>query len=114
MSRDNLKKNNTYQPSNKTARSILAPALLILAGLAMLIYGIAFSSVTILTEKETEAGKTSVQTAPDDESPSGQTENIQLSEPDITRDVTVGGLVRLSTGVIKRTYTGEPESFCPT
>ena len=112
MSRDDLKKNDTHQPSNETARCILAPALLILASLAMLIYGIAFNSVTILAEKETD--KTSTQTVPDDEFPSAQTENIQLSEPDITRDITVGGLVRLSTGVIKRTYTGEPESFCPT
>ena len=115
MSRDDLKKNDTHQPSNGTARCIFAPALLILAGLAMLIYGITFNSATVVAEKE--ADKTSVQTAPDDKPYSYQIESfqtLQLSEPQVTRDVTVGGLVRLSTGTIKRTYTGKPDLLCPT
>jgi hypothetical protein len=35
-------------------------------------------------------------------------------ETAIVRDVTIGGLVLLSSGELKRTYTGAPPSLCPT
>ena len=81
----------------------------------MLTYAIAFNSVTVVAEKE--ADKTTVQTAPDDKFISdlaGNLQSLRLSEPQVVRDVTVGGLERLSTGVLKRTYTGQPDALCPT
>jgi hypothetical protein len=32
----------------------------------------------------------------------------------IVRDVTIGGIVRLANGQLKRTYSGKPPSLCPT
>jgi hypothetical protein len=38
-----------------------------------------------------------------------------LPEPALIRDVTVGGVVRLASGELKRTYSGDrPPSLCPT
>ena len=34
-------------------------------------------------------------------------------EPKLVREVTIGGLV-LSDGVLRRTYSGQPPSMCPT
>jgi hypothetical protein len=36
------------------------------------------------------------------------------SEPTLIREVTFGGVKRLSSGVLWRTYTGDPPSLCPT
>lgn len=36
------------------------------------------------------------------------------SEPALIREVTFGGVTRLSSGVLWRTYTGVPPSLCPT
>jgi len=114
MSTEDLKKNDTHQPK-QIGRCIFTPAILILAGLLMLTYAIAFNSVTVVAQKETD--ETTPQTAPDDKSTSDQAANLQslrLSEPQVVRDVTVGGLERLSTGLLKRTYTGQPDALCPT
>ena len=114
MSSEDLKKNNTQQP-NQSSRCIFTPAILILTGLVMLTYAIAFNSVTVVAQKETD--ETPVQTVPDDKFISDLAANLQslrLSEPQVVRDVTVGGLERLSTGVLKRTYTGQPDALCPT
>ncbi|MHC4738385.1 MAG: hypothetical protein ACYS9Y_05720 [Planctomycetota bacterium] len=114
MSSEDLQKNDIHHP-NQSSRCIITPTILILAGLIMLTYAIAFNSVTVVAEKETD--KTSVQTTPDDKPTSDQADSLQslrLSEPQVVRDVTVGGLERLSTGVLKRTYTGEPDALCPT
>ncbi|MHC4395679.1 MAG: hypothetical protein ACYS1A_08485 [Planctomycetota bacterium] len=108
-----MKQNHTQQPS-QIGRSFPVLTLLILAGLAMLIYGTASNSVTVVAQKETQTEDTFIQIIPSDKPPSVQTENLQISESDVIRDVTVGGLVRLSTGMIKRTYTGEPDLLCPT
>jgi hypothetical protein len=111
MSGENLKKNDTQQP-NQSSRCIITPAILILAGLVMLTYAIAFNSVTVVAQKETDKSS-----APDDKATShqaGSLQSLQLSEAQVVRDVTVGGLERLSTGVLKRTYTGQPDALCPT
>lgn len=41
---------------------------------------------------------------------------VDKSEPETTlvRDVTIGGLMRLDSGELKRTYSGKPPSLCPT
>ncbi len=36
------------------------------------------------------------------------------AEPLLIRDVTIGGLVLSDSGELRRTYTGEPPSLCPT
>lgn len=45
-------------------------------------------------------------------------EKVIVSEPSseltLIREVTFGGVVRLDTGVLWRTYTGTPPSLCPT
>ena len=75
----------------------------------MLIYGAAFHSATVLAEKKAEPDGLSIQHAP-------EIRQLQLSEAVRTRDITIGGLVRLDSGVIKRTYAGDkpPASVCPT
>jgi hypothetical protein len=42
------------------------------------------------------------------------TEVVFDSEWSIVRDVTVGGVMRLANGHLKRTYSGKPPALCPT
>jgi hypothetical protein len=78
---------------------------------AALVYGIIFHSTTILAQRIDEF---------EDDSPDATTQHIseplslELREPAVIFDVTVGGLVRLDSGTIKRTYSGKPPSACPT
>jgi hypothetical protein len=108
VSTDSLETADT-QVVRQTDRRILTPVILILAGVAMLIYGSAFHSATVLTEKKADPGDSAIRHAP-------ETKHIQLSEAVMTRDITIGGLVRLDSGLIKRTYAGDkpPASVCPT
>ena len=41
-------------------------------------------------------------------------ELVEDSEPAIVRDVTVGGIMLLPNGHLKRTYSGKPPALCPT
>jgi hypothetical protein len=36
------------------------------------------------------------------------------SEPTLIREITFGGITRLASGVLKRTYSGAPPLLCPT
>jgi hypothetical protein len=85
----------------------------------MLIYGTVFHSATVLAEKKAEPDDRLIRQAPSadaipDHAP--YIRKLQLSEVVITRDITVGGLVRLASGLVKRTYAGDkpPASVCPT
>ena len=78
--------------------------LLVPVALAALIYGTIFHSTTILARQSDET------TAQQVAEPAG----MKLREPTIIRDTTVGGLVRLDSGVIRRTYSGNPPAACPT
>ena len=85
----------------------------------MLIYGTAFHSATVLSEKKVEPDDLLIRQVPGanaipDHAP--DTRELQLSEAVMTRDITIGGLVRLYSGIIKRTYAGDkpPASICPT
>jgi hypothetical protein len=71
--------------------------LILLFALALLIYGAFARSVTVLPQQL------------DKKQP-----NLVLTEPQIVRDVTFGGLVRLDSGTIRRTYSGKPPQACPT
>jgi hypothetical protein len=85
----------------------------------MLIYGAAFHSATVVAEEESKPDGVSIQGLPHADGTETYTsimKELQLSEVVITRDITVGGLVRLASGLIKRTYAGDkpPASVCPT
>ena len=83
------------------ARTVLA-VILVAAGAALVIYGIAWHSRTVLLKQ--------------DESFAAEIgETIQESEPALIREATVGGLLRNPSGGIERTY-GESETpaLCPT
>ncbi|MHC4085346.1 MAG: hypothetical protein ACYSWZ_02880 [Planctomycetota bacterium] len=92
-------------------KRLIFSVLLVPAAMAALVYGIVFHSTTILAQASDEI---------EEDSPDVTTRHItewlslDLREPAIIRDVTVGGLVRLDSGDIKRTYSGKPPSACPT
>jgi len=66
--------------------------LLFSLAFAALVYGLAFNSVAV-----------------------SEPEKLTLGESAVVLDTTVGGLARLDTGAIGRTYSGqEPPSQCPT
>jgi hypothetical protein len=92
------------------------PGLLVLAGIALLVCGAAFHFTPVLVEEEQKAAPEVSQAAPSPTEPSPaptQLQTIKESEPDLVREVTVGG-VTLDSGEIKRTYSGKPLSKCPT
>ncbi len=92
-------------------KRLIFSILLVPAAVAALVYGIIFHSTIILAQSSDEV---------EEDSPHETTQHIaewldlDLREPAIIRDVTVGGLVRLDSGAIKRTYSGKPPSACPT
>jgi hypothetical protein len=154
-------------------RRIALFILLMLAGIASLVYGLLFHAVAVEEEKQREIsiavptlpgmeqppferrGNVEAQppaaepgagdgdpfrTPPPDGSPQGDAENPFASRPMppglpgmklvkdvekyvevgqepewvIVREVTVGGVVRLANGQLKRTYSGKAPSLCPT
>ncbi len=115
----------------------LVPVVLMLIGLGQLIYGAGFHSQSILIEQEPDApppmprrfeppsfigpdgGPADFAPPPFVDMPPGapsppKTELIALAEPQMIHEVTIGGLTRLDTGQLKRTYSGAPPSGCPT
>jgi hypothetical protein len=70
--------------------------LIVPLALAMLVYGVFANSITVLPQQDDEAS------------------GIELTESQVIRDVTVGGLTRLDSGTIQRTYSGKPPEACPT
>jgi hypothetical protein len=109
----------------------LLPGLLMILGLASLIYGSRFHNEPVLTESTSEqtieVPDMSVQTFPDGRGftspPPMRKQTVQkteevtiyLPEPAIVKDVSVGGLVLAAkSGQLKRTYSGKAPSLCPT
>ena len=86
----------------RAARIVLA-AILVAAGAALVIYGVARHSRTVLLKQaEPPAAAEAART-------------IDESEPALIREITVGGLRRNPSGKIERTYgEGETPSLCPT
>jgi len=70
--------------------------LLLLIGAALLIYGFCFHSATILPKQQDDL-----------------TVLVQ-SEPALIKEVSVGGIERDDSGVIRRTYDKSPPLICPT
>jgi hypothetical protein len=118
LSADSLKISND-QFVGEMNRRVLGAVVLITAGVAMLIYGAAFHSAMVVAEPESKPDNALIQQPPHaDGTPerAGIMRELQLSEVVITRDITIGGLVRLASGLVKRTYAGDkpPASVCPT
>ncbi len=115
--------------------------LVVVAGVSCVVYAAAFHAVTVTTEKEVEAPPPPLPTMPERlpwESPGGmpgmagadpwatpvvpepppaitvEFVPIELREPAVVKDVTVGGLARTGSGGIRRTYSGKAPAACPT
>jgi hypothetical protein len=107
-------------------------AIVALAGLALLTYGMAVHSAPVLVEQEvTPPLEPAVEPPPDPGLPASpffaqppppapppvpKKVLVALPQPEsrLLRDATVGGLTRLDDGRIKRTYSGDGPALCPT
>jgi hypothetical protein len=113
----------------------LLPLLVFAGGIGCLVYGIGFHTASVAEEQEIEVpipppptfigpgqpfeGMPGGPAFPGFPSfPSKAKEKVIVtadnSEPRLIRDVTVGGLILLASGEIRRTYSGEAPSLCPT
>jgi hypothetical protein len=95
----------------------------IAAGAAMVAYGAAVNSTPVLVEQRIEAppspfGGQDVYGGfggPDTPAtPIMELVTVEMGEGDVVFDVTVGGLERVASGELKRTYSGAPPAACPT
>jgi len=85
----------------RAARIVLV-AILVAAGAALVIYGVARHSRTVLLKQAEPPAAEGART-------------IDESEPALIREITVGGLRRNPAGELERTYgEGETPSLCPT
>jgi hypothetical protein len=117
---------------NVIKRGIL-PALFVIGGLGSLIYGAFFHSVPVLEEQKSRTTVDVPIAFPSESSPfpGGQpfegppqfrkqtvektvTNIINESEPELNRDLSVGGVALIDSGKLKRTYSGKAPSLCPT
>ena len=118
------------------------PMVLLLGGVGSLIYGARYHSVTVVEEHEetitiphplgpppfmeeslppgVEPPPFIMEPPPFLEGPPPIVEKITTEvpkderEPTLIREITFGGVTLLASGVLKRTYSGEPPSLCPT
>jgi hypothetical protein len=114
-------------------RRAVMPLFLIIAGIAALVYGMTFHKVPVLEEHESEetimvpeAFSARPPSFPGMDPMNGppilvkktvkkkSLDPIDLLEPALTRDATIGGIVLNETKHLQRTYTGKPPSLCPT
>jgi len=97
---------------------IASAALLVLAGMVLILYGVRYHRKTVLIPKEKEALPVQIPEAflqePPSPAPAPQFTPGVESEPQLIREVTVGGVTLSDAGEIKRTYAGKPPSLCPT
>jgi hypothetical protein len=91
--------------SNKTTTRLFITILLLAAGAVLLSAGM-FQAVEVQNLPPKDTSKTQAAYQP----------ILHLSESTVILDVTIGGLVRLDSGDIQRTYSGDikPAARCPT
>ena len=97
-------------------------ALLVLAGIALVVYGAAFHTRDVLVEQDLppELASPELPGLPGAQFPGAPAlpktfvAPVAHSGPDLVREITYGGVTRLEDGSLKRTYTGEAPSSCPT
>ncbi len=126
-------------------RQAIVPLSLILLGGALLVYGAGFHAQPVLTAQEpAEQGEAAPVPPPppppgfdappfarldgrgdemppprflEDEPAPAEPTFVTIEEPEtkLIREVTVGGVIRLASGELRRTYAlGAPPSLCPT
>lgn len=114
-------------------RRAVLPALVLLSGLAFLVFGSRFHNLPVLAEEKTEVTiEVPVPMTPDNMAfPGGQdfqappqfrkqtvknTKIITINEfePMLIHEVTIGGVVLDKSNDLKRTYSGKAPSLCPT
>ena len=114
-------------------RRAVLPGLLLIIGLASLIYGARFHHVPVLVEEKSETTVEVLQPFPQvpppfpgaqgfEEPPQIRKQTVQRtvevaiieSEPSLIREVSIGGVALNGSREIKRTYSGKPPSLCPT
>jgi hypothetical protein len=121
------------------AQRAVAPVLLTLAGVASLIYGAAFHVASVTEEQEVEEtievpsafgpppgfadgpgfGGPGAMGSPFAPPPVVTKVKRKIfvtadtAEPTLVWEITIGGLARLDTGELKRTYSGAAPSLCP-
>ncbi|MHC4758922.1 MAG: hypothetical protein ACYTE8_09705 [Planctomycetota bacterium] len=82
-------------------RKLTITSCLFVLAILMIVYGLGFNTTTVAIPATAQPA------AP------GQS-IIQLSESEVIFDTTVGGLRRVDSGSLIRTYSGKPPSACPT
>lgn len=120
MGRERTGQGTGHRGARAARLRALPTALLVGVGLALLVYGAAFRRLSVLVPQEALLPPQLVPDAPSlllsggPAAPEPVLVETQLPEPAFTRDVTVGGIIRLATGELRRTYAGEAPSQCPT
>ena len=124
MSKERTGQGAGRQDARAARLRALPAALLVCAGLALLVYGAAFRRLSVLVPQEALLPPPLVPDAPSlllsdrlgggPAAPEPVLVETDLPEPAFTRDVTVAGIMRLETGELRRTYAGEAPSQCPT
>ncbi len=125
-------------------RRAILPLLLLAVGIASIVYGTSHHTEQVFEEQEIEialappplpsemngppgfGGPSEFGGLPGELQPFGapppelqkvkQKVYVGTQEPELAlvRDVTIGGLERLASGELRRTYSGAPPSLCPT
>ncbi|MBN1345315.1 MAG: hypothetical protein JXQ73_21660 [Phycisphaerae bacterium] len=111
-------------------KAAFLPLILILVGIGQVIYGAAFHAQPVLVEQEVDQPPPPppfFTEGPDGQSylpppppppplpPEPEVMTLRQSEPSLIREVTVGGVIRLASGELMRTYSGQEQpSLCPT
>jgi hypothetical protein len=110
-------------------RRAIVPGLLVLGGLASLVYGTMYHAEPVMEEQETtttidvpaafipgEFGRDAFAVQPrSNKKTVTRVERVtkNASEPALIRDITVGGVALLDSGQLKRTYSGKGPALCP-
>jgi hypothetical protein len=116
-----------------TIRRAVLPLLLLIGGIAAIVYGVMFHNVPVLEDHESEISIQVPATFSPGRPPfpgmdmmngppqfvkktvrKKSEEAIKLAEPALIRDATIGGIVLNDAGKLKRTYSGKPPALCPT
>jgi hypothetical protein len=128
-------------PMQAIVRRAVLPAMLSIGGLASLIYGAIYHSAPVLEEHQSQTtievptafapppfgdgrfpgGPPSFPGRPPFSGPPLQKKTVTRielstiveSEPQLTREVSVGGVALLESGELKRTYSGKGPALCP-
>ncbi len=92
----------------RSLRAILG-ALLLFVGIVSVIYASAFHKIPVLVERKSG-------TTPPPPGAEAIWEPQDQPEPRVVQDVTIGGVERLATGEIRKTYSNQDEipEACPT